>query len=414
MYRPLPLFIGLRYLRAKQRNQFISFVSLISLLGMVLGVFALVVVLSVMNGFEKELRDRILSVVPHGYISGPEGHLSDWQALQQQYLQHPNVSGVAPYIEGNVMLNRNATIRPAQLLAVQPDDEKTVSSVSQHMQQGGFDQLRANEFGIVVGQLLARNLGLRVGDSVSVLLPKMTVTPVGLFPRIKRFTVVGMFSVGAQLDSSTVFIHLADGQKLFQLSGQVQGLRLQFDDLFKAGEYLPQLIANNGAGLSSKSWQQTQGSLFKAVQMEKRMVSLLLLIIVAIAAFNIISIITMIVADKRAAIAVLRTMGASPASVMQVFMIQGVALGLMGITVGLILGVPAAYFAGDIVAWFEQLFGMHVFNPQVYFITHIPSLLQWQDVLWIVGCGLLLSLLATLYPAWRAAHVQPAEALRYE
>ncbi len=414
MFRPLPLFIGLRYLRAKQRNQFISFVSWISLLGMVLGVCALVVVLSVMNGFEKELRDRILAVVPHAYLDSPAGKLAHWQQLRQQLVQQPEVLGVAPYIDGNVMLNHRGLVRPAQLVAVDPELEPSVSTVAAHMAAGDFADLRPGEFGIVLGRLLARNLGLRPGDTVSVLLPQMTVTPVGLFPRLKRFRVVGVFSVGAQLDSSTVYIHLRDGQKLFQLADQVKGLRLQFDDLFMAGRYLPQLTAVAGQSLTAKSWQQTQGSLFQSVQMEKSMVSLLLLSIVAIAAFNIISILTMMVADKRAAIAVLRTMGASPATVMQLFMIQGMALGLIGIAVGVLLGVPIAWYVGDIVSWFEQLLGMHVFNPQVYFITRIPSLLQWQDLAWIAGCGLLLSMLATLYPAWRAARIQPAEALRYE
>lgn len=416
MFHPISLFIGLRYTQAKQRNQFISFVSLISLLGMILGVFALVVVLSVMNGFEKELRDRILAVVPHGYLESETGKLADWPVLQARYSQQEGVEGVAPYIDGNVMLSQHGQVRPAQLVAVAPHYEVSVSSITENVSQGAMSNLQAGEYGIVVGQILARNLGLRLGDSVVVLLPQLTVTPVGLFPRQKRFRVVGLFSVGAQLDASTVFIHLQDGQKLFQLGEQVKGLRFQFSDLFQAQQQLSTLqgMSMSGQSLVAKSWQQTQGSLFKAVQMEKTMVAILLLIIVAIAAFNIVSILIMMVAEKRSAIAVLRTMGASPSTIMQVFMIQGVTVGCAGIVFGLLLGVPVAMYVGSIVAWFEQLLGLHVFNPQVYFITQIPSVVEWRDIALITGSGVLLSVLATLYPAWRAAQIQPAEALRYE
>lgn len=414
MFRPLPLFIGLRYTRAKQRNQFISFVSLISLLGMILGVFALVVVMSVMNGFEKELRDRILAVVPHGYLNAANNGLTGWQQQLSQLRQADGVKGVAPYIDGNVMLSRHGMVRPAKLVAVDPESEKQVSSVSDHFLAGSYDDLHEGEFGIVLGNLLARNLGLRVGDSVSVLLPKVTVTPVGVIPRQKRFRVVAVFAVGAQLDSNTVFIHLGDGQKLFQMKESVKGFRLQFEDLFQAEQLLNQLASTSNNTLQSVSWQKTQGTLFKAVQMEKVMVAVLLLIIIAIAAFNIISILIMMVADKRSAIAVLRTMGASPASIMQLFVIQGITVGFSGIAIGVLLGLPVALNVGDIVKWFEDLLGAQVFNPQVYFITRIPSLVKLEDLLWIVGCGLLLSAVATLYPAWRASKIQPAEALRYE
>ena len=414
MYHPLSLFIGLRYTRAKRRNQFISFVSLVSLLGMVLGVVALVVVLSVMNGFEAELRDRVLAVVPHGYLKGPNEQLLDWQSTAEQVQKQPRVNAVAPYIDGNIMLSRPGMVRGATLHAIDPDYEQRVSSIAKSMVAGSLGDLQAGQYNIIVGEILARYLGVAIGDDISVILPRVTVTPVGLFPRVKRFHVSGIFQVGAALDGSTVFIHLADGQKLFQYGDKVKGLRLQLDDLFNVEATLPTLLTLMPAGSSATSWTQTQGSLFAAVKMERLMVSLLLLIIVAIAAFNIVSILTMMVADKRADIAVLRTMGATPRTIMAVFMIQGISVGAVGIVLGIIIGVPVAANAGVIVAWVESLFSAQMFNPDVYFISHIPSVLKWQDVLMVAGCSFVLCLLATIYPALRASQVQPAEALRYE
>ncbi len=414
MYQPLSVFIGLRYTRAKRRNQFISFVSLISLLGMILGVVALVVVLSVMNGFEAELRGRVLAVVPHGYLIGHDNKLSNWQPTAAELTQQPNVSGVAPYIDGNVMLSRPGMVRGAKLHAVDPDIENAVSAIGSSMKVGQFDELKAGQYNIILGDILARYLGVYPGDDISVVLPRVTVTPVGVFPRVKRFHVSGIFQVGAALDSNTVFIHLADGQKLFQYGDAVKGLRLQFDDVLMAGQHLPELLPLMPVGSKATDWSATQGSLFKAVKMEKTMVSLLLLIIVAIAAFNIVSILTMMVADKRADIAVLRTMGATPGAILSVFMIQGVTIGLLGIVVGIAIGVPVALNVGDIVAFFESLLGGEVFNPDVYFISRIPSVLEWGDVLLVASCGFILSVLATIYPSLRAAQVQPAEALRYE
>jgi lipoprotein-releasing system permease protein len=414
MYRPLPLFIGLRYTRAKRRNQFISFVSLISLLGMILGVAALVIVSSVMNGFEGELRQRILSVVPHGYISGPDNRLEDWPHWQQVVKTQTGVLNSAPYIDGTVMLSRPGMLRGAKLFAIDPESESNVSDISRSMLKGDISQLAAGQYSIVVGDILSRFLGVTIGDEISVILPRVTVSPVGIFPRVKRFTIVGIFQVGADLDGNTVFIHLNDGQKLFQLGDKVNGLRLHVDDLFAVDNYLPEILKNFPAGSTSSSWSHTQGSLFKAVAMEKTMVALLLMIIVVIAAFNIVSIVTMMVADKRADIAVLRTMGASPQAILQVFMIQGVAVGLVGVIIGVAIGIPIAVNIGAIVNGVESLFGAQVFNPDVYFISRIPSELEYADLLWITISGLILSVLATIYPSIRASRVQPAEALRYE
>ena len=340
--------------------------------------------------------------------------MQDWQHWQQVAEGQEGVLAAAPYIDGNVMLSRPGMVRGAKLNAIDPVAESAVSHISSSMVAGKLDQLQAGEYNIVLGEILARYLGIYIGDEVSVILPRVTVTPVGVFPRVKRFRVVGIFQVGAELDSNTVFIHLADGQKLFQLGSGVKGLRVQLDDLFAAPTHLPALLQRMPEGASASSWSDSQGSLFRAVAMEKTMVSLLLMIIVVIAAFNIVSIVTMMVSDKRSDIAVLRTMGATPQTILKIFMIQGVAVGLAGIFVGLLLGIPLAVNVGNIVVWLEQLSGSKVFNPDVYFISRIPSVLETADIVWVALCGLFLSVIATIYPSIRAAKVQPAEALRYE
>jgi len=414
MFQPLAGFIGWRYTRSRRRDHFISFISLLSLLGMILGVAALIVVMSVMNGFEAELRGRILALVPHGFIDARDGRLENWQELADSVSHTPGLIAAAPYIGGSAMLATRGPVRGVQLWAIDPAYEQRVSSIQRHVTEGRFEDLASASFGIVVGDILARQLGVGVGDSVEAILPKVTVTPMGVFPRQKRFTVLAIFRSGSQLDGSTAFINLRDGQRLYQLGSAVTGLRVAAQDLFAAGPLLRQWNAQHGDRFAVHDWSQTQGSLFQAVKMEKAMVALLLLIIVAIAAFNIVSILTMMVNDKRADIAVLRTMGASPGSVMRIFMVQGAVIGLSGVLTGAALGVPLALKAGAIAALFEQLLGMHIFDPRVYFVSRIPSVVVPVDVLAVCVLAWILSLLAALYPAWRAAHIEPAEALRYE
>lgn len=413
MFRPYPLFIGLRYTRARRRHQFISFVSAISLLGMIIGVMALIVVLSVMNGFAREMHERILRAIPHGYIEREAG-IADWRALARTVEAVPGVVATAPFIGGNGMLNTPGRVRGAHLSGVLPEAERGVSEVADSMWEGRLEDLQPGEFGIVLGGILARGLGVGVGDRVTVILPRVTITPAGAFPRMKRFTVVGIFEVGAQVDSTEALIHLEDARRLFQINGEASGLRIQVQDMLAAETTLAHVMQTVPDDFHATVWTETQGGLFQAVKMEKTMVTLLLLIIVAVAAFNIVSILTMMVADKRGNIAVLRTLGATRGAVMSIFVVQGFAIGAVGVATGAVLGVLVALNIGDIVRVLEQLSGMHMFNPDVYFISRLPSVLEWRDVWQVCGAGLLLSALATLYPAWRASCIAPAEALRYE
>lgn len=414
MFRPLALFIGWRYTRSRRRDHFISFISLISLLGLILGVAALIVVMSVMNGFEGELRGRILALVPHGFVDAHDGTMHDWRQRAESLGHEPGIVAAAPYIGGSAMLANRGQVRGVQLWAIDVPYEQRVSDVGRHVVEGDYGQLMQQPFGIVLGDILARNLGVIVGETVDVILPKVTVTPMGVFPRQKRFTVVAVFKSGSQLDGSTAFIRLADGQRLYQLGDAVTGLRVAVSDLFQTQTLLSRWNKAQKNTFVVRDWSQTQGSLFAAVKMEKTMIALLLLIIVAIAAFNIVSILTMMVNDKRADIAVLRTMGTSPGTVMRVFVVQGAVIGLGGILIGALIGVPIALHVGSIVEFCEQLLHAQVFNPQVYFISRIPSILVPGDVVLVCLLAWGLSLLAALYPAWRAAQIEPAEALRYE
>ncbi|MFT3931225.1 MAG: lipoprotein-releasing ABC transporter permease subunit [Spongiibacteraceae bacterium] len=414
MFQPFAAFIGWRYTRSRRRDQFISFIALISLIGMVLGVAALIVVLSVMNGFEAELRGRILALIPHGFVDAKEGYLEHWQPLADDIARTPGFIAAAPYIGGSAMVARSGPVRGVQLWAIDPDYEARVSSVQRHIVEGRYEDLAKTPFGIVIGDILARQLNAMIGDSIDVILPQVTVTPLGIFPRQKRFIVAAIFRSGSQLDSTMVFINLKDGQRFYKTGGGVTGLRIAADDLFAAGPLLQRWNAQHADNFQVRDWSLTQGSLFQSVKMEKTMVGLLLFVIVAIAAFNIVSILTMMVNEKRADIAVMRTMGSSPQSMMAIFMVQGATIGLIGVVLGALIGVPIALNVGAIVETVERLVGAHVFDPSVYFVTRIPSVVVAQDIFKICLIAWMLSLLAALYPSWRAAQIHPAEALRYE
>ncbi|WP_062067524.1 lipoprotein-releasing ABC transporter permease subunit [Cellvibrio sp. OA-2007] len=412
MLKNIPLYIGLRYTRAKRRNQFISFISAFSLVGMALGVMALIIVLSVMNGFGREMHERILSVIPHGFIDQLPA-LDDWQELSAQVNQHPQVVASAPYIASIAMVNYAGGVDPIELQGILPEAEAQVSIVDQRMLVGSMAQLQPGEYGIVMGRILAARLMLTPGDKIRIISPEVNITPMGAFTRSRSFTLVGVFEVGAQVDSTLALIHVQDAQKFLRKTG-VQGLHVKTDNMFTAAKVMSELRAQLGDNYRVKDWSQTQGSLFQAVKMEKIVVGALLMIIIAVAAFNIVSSLVLMVADKRSDIAVLRTMGVSARQIMAIFIVQGSAVGFFGTFIGTVVGCIVASSLTPIMNAVESMLGMQVFDPDVYFITQLPSVLLWQDVALICGVALLLSFIATLYPAYRAAQIEPAEALRYE
>jgi len=413
MFTTSAIFIGLRYARAKRRHQFISFVSIFSFLGMALGTLALIVVLSVMNGFDKEIKERILTVVPHGFIDQQPQTLN-WQTLAEQVTAHPRVLAVAPYISEFVMLSSQRNVLGVELQAILPDEEIGVSVVNQFMQQGRFDDLVAGEFGLILGNIAARSLGVNEGDRVVMTLPEVSITPAGIFPRMKRFRVVGIFAVGAQVDQQLALIHINDAQRLLRRGEGVQGLRIAVDDIYAAAPVMAELAQQLGDNYRFKDWSQTQGSLFQAIKLEKRMVTVLLLIIILVAALNIVTSLVLMIADKRGDIAVLRTIGMTTREIMSVFIIQGASVGIGGIVLGGVLGCLLALNISEVIAWFESTLGLYVFDPNVYFISRIPSDLRWNDVTLIASVGFILSIVATFYPAYRASKIEPAEVLRYE
>lgn len=409
----IPLLIGLRYTRAKRRNHFISFISLTSMIGMTLGVAVLILVLSVMNGFDRELRERILGMVPHAAIKNQQD-FSNWETLAEQIKDHPRVEGVAPFVNSQGMLMQGGENRGALVSGILPEWENQVSIVGQHLVNTELTDLQAGEFNIILGDILARFLRVQKGDQVTLLIPEASITPAGVFPRLKRFKVAGTFKVGAELDGNLAYVHLEDMQRLMRSGENIEGLRLQLDDLFQAQRVTRELVNQLGHPYRGQDWTQTQGNLFQAIQMEKRMISLLLMIIVAVAAFNIVSTLVMVVTDKQSDIAILRTLGASPRTIMGIFMVQGLTIGVVGTLVGVALGILLALNISDLVLWVEGILGIQFLDANVYFISYLPSELRWEDVRFITLAALVLSLVSTLYPAWRASRIHPAEALRYD
>ncbi|MEN3372015.1 lipoprotein-releasing ABC transporter permease subunit [Dechloromonas sp. ZS-1] len=412
---PYELLIGLRYTRAKRRNHFISFISMISMLGIALGVAALIVVLSVMNGFQKELRTRILGVASHIQITGMSGELDNWPEIARQAGQHPAVRAAAPFVQSQGMFTVEGDVKGALIRGILPDQEDTVADFRKTIVSGSLDDLRPGEFGVILGSDLARSLRVFTGDKVTLIAPQGTVTPAGVVPRVRSFRVVGIFEVGMyEYDAGLALIHLADAQRLYQLGDRVSGVRLKVEDLFAAPRIARELAGLINADAYLQDWTKSHANFFRAVQIEKTMMFIILSLIVAVAAFNLVSTLVMAVTDKQADIAILRTLGARPASIMAVFVVQGALVGFVGLGLGVLGGVALALNIDVVVPALERLLGIHFLAKDVYYISDLPSDLQWGDVWGVTVIAFVLSLLATLYPSWRAARVNPAEALRYE
>ena len=419
LFKSLPFewLVGLRYTRAGKRsarNSFISFISLISMAGIALGVAALIVVLSVMNGFQKEVRDRMLSVLAHIEVSDANGALPDWQQTAREAFMDKDVKGAAPYVAGQAMMTRDDTVRGVVVRGVLPSEEPKVSDVASQIKQGSFNDLRAGEFNIVLGLELARAMQARVGDKVTLIAPQGQVTPAGVIPRLKQFTVVGIFEAGHfEFDSSLAFMHIDDAEKMFKLSAP-SGLRLRIANMQEAPQVAQDLSRILTGDVYISDWSKQNRNWFAAVQTEKRMMFIILTLIIAVAAFNLVSTLVMTVTDKQADIAILRTLGSSPGSIMKIFMIQGALVGLIGTAIGVGGGVLIALNVDVIVPFIEHLLGVQFLPRDIYLISALPSDLRWPDVGTIGIVAVVLAFLATLYPSWRAARVRPAEALRYE
>jgi len=412
MFKPLALFIGLRYTKVRQKNHFVSLISKISMMGIMLGVTVLIVVLSVMNGFNRELQNRILGMVPHATIRGYDP-IENWQLLSQALAKEEGVVAAAPFSQVQGMLTHEGAVHAVMLNGIEPEEEKKVSIVHQHLRMGSLDGLRPGEFNIILGAALANKLGVALGDKVTLVIPEATVSLAGVIPRFKRFTVVGTFRVGAEIDSAFAYVHWQDAAKLLHLqSHQVEGIRLKFEDLFAAPEISREIAARLSDAYYSTDWTYTHGNLFQAIKMEKTMISLLLFLIVAVACFNIVSGLVMLVTEKKGDIAILRTLGATQKTIRRIFMIQGMYVGFVGASMGIILGVVIAKNISQVFLWLEKVLNQELMKA--YFINYLPSELNWNDVFLVASVAFTLSFLAAVYPAAKAAKVDPAEALRYE
>lgn len=416
MFRPLPLCIGLRYTRAKRRNGFISFISAASVLGIALGVTALITVVSVMNGFEKELRSRILGMISHATISGLSGGLpeAEWRSAMLRADADPRVVGSAPYVEREAML-QGQQVAGAIIRGIDPAQEITVSEIGDQLKLGHLHDLRPGAFGIVLGQELAWVLGVQLGDRVTVMAPEIRATPVGAMPTLRSFTVVGVFEAGMQeYDRGLAMIHVGDAQRLFRMGDRVTGVRLKLTDLFQAWFVARDLADQLGGYYRVRDWSQENANFFEAVRMEKLVMFIILSLIVAVAAFNLVASLVMLVTDKQSDIAILRTLGLSPREVMGVFVVQGSIIGVFGTVLGLAGGIALAYNVENLVRWLERVFDRQFLSPDIYYISNLPSDPQLGDIVLTATIALVLAALATLYPAWRASRVDPAAALRYE
>lgn len=415
MFKPLELFIGLRYLRAKRRNHFISFISMSSVIGISLGIVVIITVLSVMNGFQSEIRDRMLQMTAHATLLELDGSLADWQSIAERLQGHEDIVAQAPFVEGQVMLVKGKQVTGVMLRGIEPNLEGNVSSLEDFIVEGDINSLQDSQFNIFMGAELATYLGVSVGERITLITPEASVTPAGIMPKLKRLQVAGIYQVGMnQIDRNTAVVHIADAQRLFRMKDEVSGIRLKLNDLFQAPLLARALNQSFEGKYWVTDWTRSNRNFFRAIKMEKTMMFIIMILIVAVAVFNVISMLVMVVTDKQSDIAILRTMGFSPRSVMWVFIIQGSMIGLVGTVLGVAGGLILASNLQTVVAGIESLLQVKFLDASVYYISDLPSKILASDVMIVAGLSFFLTVIATLYPALRAAKTQPAAALRYE
>jgi lipoprotein-releasing system permease protein len=416
MLKSPALFIGLRYMRAKRRNHFISFISVISMVGIALGITVLITVLSVMNGFDSEIKKRVFSMVPPITITSQTGALSDWKVLQKTVTQFAPITASAPFVNGEVMLNYSGSTQAALMVGVLPEQQKTITDVANKMVQGQFSNLQPGQFGIVLGQTLAKSIDANLGDKITLITTHMGASSTVVVPRFRRFTVVGIFNAGNGFgfDKSVGFIHLQDAQTIFGFGDNVSGLYLKTNNVFAAPAIAHDLALQLSDTANVSSWADTFGGFFRAVEMNKSMLFLILLLIIAVAAFNLVATLMMVVREKEGDIAILRTYGATPRMIMAIFLVQGACIGLLGTLAGLVGGILLALNVTNIVDFIQQVFHVQLLATNVYLVNYLPSKIMLSDVMKISLASLSLSLVATVYPAWRASKMDPVEALRFE
>lgn len=414
MYKPLALFIGLRYTRAKKKNHFVSFISLSSMLGIGMGVMVLITVLSVMNGFDEQIHKRFFGMAPEITITGQDGRMGSWQQLEKKLITLPGVKAIAPFVAGQGLITHDGQVVPVLLTGILPEQERHISQLEQKMLLGNIAGIA--HFGIILGRGVAENLGVMLGDKVTIMIPEASVTPTGMIPRFKRFTVAGIFSAGSgfNFDTKLAFIDLADAQKLLQLGTDITGLKMKIANVYKAPSMAVDLSVKLGENYQVSNWTNQFGAFFQAVKMEKTMMFLILLLIIAVAAFNLVSSLVMVVNDKQAEIAILRTLGATPTTVLWIFIVQGMMVGIVGTLLGLIGGLVLASNATVIVNWLQSVLGVHFLSSSIYFVDYLPSKILWTDLWQVCVAALVMSFVATIYPSWRASKTIIAEALHYE
>lgn len=416
MFKPAPVFIGLRYTRAKRRNHFISFITLTSMLGIALGVMALITVLSVMNGFDREIKKRVFSMVAPVTVSSVTGYLTEWRNLQKTLSGIPGVVNTAPFVNGEALLTFGSQVAPALVNGILPEQEMHITALAEKVVEGKLSALKSGTFSIILGEELAKRLNVSVGDLVTAVTPQMSLTPAGVIPRFKRFKVVGIFNAGSGFgfDAALAYTNLSDAQKLYGVGNLISGIHISLQNVFSAPQMSKELTAKLSSSAYITNWTDQFGAFFHAVRLEKTMMFFILLLIVAVAAFNLVATLVMVVNDKESDIAIMRTYGATPRMIMSIFIVQGGVIGLVGTLLGILGGVWLTFHVTEIVNWIEKIFHVQFLSSSVYFVDYLPSELQWVDVLEIGSTALILSFLATIYPAWQASRMDPVEALRYE